>query len=427
MILTILFIVIAIMILDLHLMLGHDTQRFQKVFQMQRLVVIGLLAALFVILVLSGDLIRMFAIYFLLVILPYYLIKRRRYMAGFVAEKDFLLMHDAYGVVLHWIFGGVIISTVISAYFDFILQFTSEFGEIMLSAMGSSLLLMVLIYRSAKKLSPEGFLRNVALVKGRSSWAQLLLWPLLAGLMCAGISAYIIVYRETLVETPLSGVITASQSTDLFLIFLFLAICIAPAVEEIVFRGYFYHVLERVKGFIWAFFIVSVSFAVLHVGQYWGDWMAIAMIAVIGFILTGLRAYSGSTISSMVMHYTYNACVTVLPIIMLVVKNPSYFEFQSRYHELDDPQKEALLMEAIQESPTMAEIHYELAQLYLHHPAKLVFALESIDHALSFQPSDRTFLELKADILERLGRYQEALPIRVDLLKQNEFERSNGF
>ena len=129
----------------------------------------------------------------------------------------------------------------------------------------------------------------------------------------------------------------------------------------------------------------------------------------------------------MVMHYTYNACVTVLPVIMLVVKNPSYFEFQSRYHELDEPQKEALLMEALQESPSMAEIHYELAQLYLHHPAKLVFALDAIDHALSFQPNERTFLELKADILERLGRYQDALPIRVDLLEQTESERSNGF
>ena len=80
MILFILFSVIAIIILDLYLLRDHSLELFHHNFQMKRFVVISLLAPLFLILGLASDLIRVFAIYFVLVILPFYLIKRPRYL-----------------------------------------------------------------------------------------------------------------------------------------------------------------------------------------------------------------------------------------------------------------------------------------------------------------------------------------------------------
>jgi membrane protease YdiL (CAAX protease family) len=286
----------------------------------------------------------------------------------------------------------------------------------MFAAIGSSLLLMILIYHASSKFSENGFLTNVRLVRNNNSYPKLILIPALVGLIFAGISATIMFVREKVPRTPIGDILLESQSSEIFLIFLFMAICVAPLVEEIVFRGYFFHVLKQLTGLRWAFVLIGASFALLHVGQYWGDWMAIVMITLVGFALTGLRAWSHSTVTSAVAHYAYNGAVTIIPIVMIMVNNPAYFEYQAHYQQLDFSKREALLLEALQADPDMADLYYELAILYGGVEGKRDEALVAIDKALRVYPQDHAFLEIKAGILEGLGRYRQALDIRNELL-----------
>jgi len=77
----------------------------------------------------------------------------------------------------------------------------------------------------------------------------------------------------------------------------------APLGEEIIFRGYFFRVLSVVKGPVWSAVIIALSFGLLHVEQYWGDWLAIAMVAALGLALSYLRAWTGTSLSTMVTHF----------------------------------------------------------------------------------------------------------------------------
>ena len=142
--------------------------------------------------------------------------------------------------------------------------------------------------------------------------------PMAVGLALAYLSALIILHRSVQPSTPLHEVLEATQSPLLIFLFLFLAVVVAPFLEELIFRGYFYHVVSFIKGKGFAIFWISLVFAFLHVGQYWGDWVAVGMVTILGFALTALRAWTGTTLASVVMHYVYNAGVTLIPVFMLL-------------------------------------------------------------------------------------------------------------
>ena len=153
---------------------------------------------------------------------------------------------------------------------------------------------------------------------GKTSRLKTILLPLLLGLFFAYVSVSLTFLRGEQPKTPLSEVLEATQSTPAILGFLALAVLLAPLIEEIIFRGYFFYVVNQMKGSVIAVSSVALAFAFLHVGQYWGDWLAIGMVTILGFVLTLLRAWSGSTVAGIVMHYMYNAGVVVISIIMIL-------------------------------------------------------------------------------------------------------------
>ena len=191
-----------------------------------------------------------------------------------------------------------------------------------------------------------------------------------------------------------------------------MAICIAPLIEEIVFRGYFFHVLEEWIGVQKAIYVIALTFAFLHVGQYWGDWLAIIMVTVLGFALTLLRAWSGSTIASVITHYVYNGGVTIIPIIMIAISNPAYLEYKINYFDYDAQTKEILLRKSIASQPDFVDAYNDLAWLYAEEEKNLNEALELVDKALKVAPQQPAYLDTKAEILEKLGRFDEAQLIR---------------
>ncbi len=325
------------------------------------------------------------------------------------------LLSSAMGVSVVWTYGVLVFGLFASGISRLIPGVISEMGDAILSVVFSSFLIVSLIYRSSKSFSSQGFLTNVGLRKGNTSWFKIIVVPATLGLLFAFFASYLALERQVQPSTPLSELLEATQSYGLILVFLFMAIGVAPFVEEIVFRGYFFHVLKKWLGGRKAIYIIALSFSFLHVGQYWGDWLAITMVTALGFTLTLLRSWSGSTIASVIAHYVYNGSVTVIPVIMIALSNPAYFEYTAYYPYHSAETKEALLKDSIAKQPDLVDDYNDLAWLYAQEEIHLDEALQLAEKALSYAPEHSAYLDTKAKVLEKLGRRKEARSIREKL------------
>jgi len=84
----------------------------------------------------------------------------------------------------------------------------------------------------------------------------------------------------------------------------------APILEELVFRGYFFHAWRNTRLGAWGTILVTaLLFALLHVGQY--DFMVLSYIFVLGILLGLAREKTGSILTPVVMHMVNNAYVGV--------------------------------------------------------------------------------------------------------------------
>jgi membrane protease YdiL (CAAX protease family) len=315
-----------------------------------------------------------------------------------------LLLSDALGVIIGGVYGMVVFDFFLSGVLSLFRGPESEMTGLIISAVFSSVLGLCLVYRASQRFSDKGFLTNVGLRKGDRAWTRVVLVPCVLGVAFAFFASYLAVTRQVQPQTPLNEVLESTESLGLILTFFFMALITAPLIEEIIFRGYFYRVVKRWAGPRRAIYAISLTFAVLHVGQYWGDWLAIAMVGVLGFTLTVLRAWTGTTFASVVTHYVYNGGVTVIPIIMMALSNPAYFEYKVHYADYDRPKKEALLQESIRRQPDLADAYHDLARLYADEDIKLAEALTLVEKALSYAPGHQVFLDTKTEILEKLRK-----------------------
>jgi len=370
-------------------------------------------------------------------VLPVYLLRRREFKKNLTQLKDFgqeatalvtpqapalehrfLLASDAIEVILTWILGMTGWIFVEEAITFFLPSFKEGIEEVIVSAAVSFFLMIFLIYKVLKRHPQENFFRFIALTRPIGQGWKIFLLPIVVGLLFAVVSATIILKRPEQPTTPLSKIIDTTTSSSWLLVFLAMAILVAPLLEEIIFRGYFYRILLLIKGKLFAICFISGVFAFLHVGQYWGDWPAIGMVAILGFVLTNLRAWTESTLASTITHYTYNAGVTLIPIIMLVLANPAYVEYRLKYGQLDYAAKEDLLKKSIAKDPTLAEAYNDLAWIYAEQNKNLEEALELVEKALTYDIDNPAFLDTKAEILYQMGRFKEAIVIEEGLVDQ---------
>jgi membrane protease YdiL (CAAX protease family) len=86
--------------------------------------------------------------------------------------------------------------------------------------------------------------------------------------------------------------------------FLIAAVIVAPASEEIIFRGFLFRGWARSDRAAWpAIVVISILWAALHV-QY--DWTGILQIFVIGLFLGWMRWRSGSLLLTILLHALFN-------------------------------------------------------------------------------------------------------------------------
>ena len=83
-------------------------------------------------------------------------------------------------------------------------------------------------------------------------------------------------------------------------------ILLAPAIEELFFRGFLYPVLARRKGVPLAVLLTSVAFMLIHVSQRGGAWLPLVILFFVGLSFTLARAWTGSVAVPYLMHVAYN-------------------------------------------------------------------------------------------------------------------------
>ncbi len=241
--------------------------------------------------------------------------------------------------------------------------------------------------------------------------------PVLFGIACAAVASVLFFHDSYQPVTPFSELIDWVQVPWVMIVFLGVAVIAAPFLEEIIFRGFFFKVLQKHCGFWRAFWAVGLLFGALHIDQYWGDWIGISVILVLGVLLTALRAFSGSTLPAVVLHYTFNIFMVILPAAFFVMSRPVFSEYYLQQESLSFVQKKDLLEQSLKEDDANALAYDELARLYLEQGAHLHQALAYADEALRLMPERTIFQYTRAEILAGLGRTGEAIKILEDILR----------
>lgn len=100
------------------------------------------------------------------------------------------------------------------------------------------------------------------------------------------------------------------QDRRVALALMLMAVFVAPAFEETIFRGYVYPVVARSYGMAVGVFGTGILFGLMHAAQLWGGWLQICEIVMVGILLTYARAVSRTVLASFLIHVSYNFFVS---------------------------------------------------------------------------------------------------------------------
>ena len=100
-------------------------------------------------------------------------------------------------------------------------------------------------------------------------------------------------------------------STEAWVLTIF-GVTLAPLMEELLFRGFLYPVLEKYLGMGTAIPVTALGFALLHGSQLRFAWGPLLVIFIVGLALTIVRARKNSVAASLLMHVAYNTTLSAL-------------------------------------------------------------------------------------------------------------------
>ncbi len=97
------------------------------------------------------------------------------------------------------------------------------------------------------------------------------------------------------------------QTRQTILMLMAFGILVAPIVEEMIFRGFLYPVVARQFGVGAGIVATGFLFGAFHAAQLWGAWEQIALLVIVGVVLTWARARSRTIVAGYVIHVAYNS------------------------------------------------------------------------------------------------------------------------
>jgi len=215
-----------------------------------------------------------------------------------------LLLGGIAGMVIAWLDPGLIGSG-------------EQFGEAVLQvtiiplALLSSLFTLTLIYISVVLVCRRPLLESLGL---RRPDASALTASLLLGAAAAALYVGVALLLPPGPDQDLGGPISKLAESGPFghAIWILMAVVMAPAVEEILFRGYAYLGVRRRLGPLWAGAAVTTFFVLLHITETGTYLPALAGIATLATALIVMMERTGNLTYCIACHLGYNAMLAVM-------------------------------------------------------------------------------------------------------------------
>ncbi len=105
------------------------------------------------------------------------------------------------------------------------------------------------------------------------------------------------------------------KSSNTAIIFMAMAVLVAPLVEETVFRGYLFPLFAKSFGVVPGILVTGLLFGLMHGYQLGWTWGIVLLLVLVGVIFTFARAYTGTVLASFLMHLGYNSTIAAAAVI----------------------------------------------------------------------------------------------------------------
>lgn len=168
---------------------------------------------------------------------------------------------------------------------------------------------------------------TLSLLRGHSFW-ECLGWrkiaprpghgarsPLVYFFAGCGLSLFVAILSSRLKAPDNSPMEELFKNRQTALLFVAMAVLIAPLVEETLFRGYLYPLFARSFGITPGIVLTGVLFGMMHGAQLGWTWGLVAMLILVGIVFTLVRARTGSVFASFLMHLGYNSLISIAALI----------------------------------------------------------------------------------------------------------------
>ena len=99
------------------------------------------------------------------------------------------------------------------------------------------------------------------------------------------------------------------------ILFMAMAVLIAPLVEETIFRGYLYPLMAKSFGVVPGIAVTGVLFGLMHGYQLGWTLSLVSTLIFVGVVFTFVRARTGTVFASFLLHLGYNSTIAVVTIL----------------------------------------------------------------------------------------------------------------
>jgi CAAX protease family protein len=200
---------------------------------------------------------------------------------------------------------------------------TKDLEEYLLSnpkfAIGSMVIwyavLFFFLYVTLSILRGHAFWRILGWRKIQPRKGELPRNPLVYFLAGCGLSLFVAILSSQMKTPENVPMEELFKHRETALLFMAMAVLIAPLVEETLFRGYLYPLFARSFGVVPGIIITGVCFGAMHGAQLGWTWSLVSMLILVGIVFTIVRARTGSVFASYLMHLGYNSLISFFAIV----------------------------------------------------------------------------------------------------------------